>query len=50
MTKNEDEGGGFGAVPGRESHESEETLTEEERGEEPKAPEDVEPVQPRPER
>ena len=45
----EDEGGRF-AVPGRESHESDETLTEEERGEPPKPPEYVPPVEPRPSR
>ena len=36
------------AVPGRESIESDETLTEEERGEEPQPPEFVEPKQPQP--
>jgi hypothetical protein len=43
MTDDEKQGG-FGAVPGPESHESEETLSEDERGEPAKPPEYVEPV------
>jgi hypothetical protein len=43
VNENESEGG-FGAVPGPESHEREETLSEDERGEEPKPPDYVAPV------
>jgi hypothetical protein len=51
MREREDEDeGGWGAVPGKESHESDETLTEEERGEEPQPPEYVPPVEPPPSR
>ncbi len=51
MSMNErDEEQGWGAVEGTESHESEETLTEEERGEKPEPPEYVPPVEPPPER
>ena len=45
----EQEGGRF-AVPGDESHESDETLTEDERGERPEPPEYVPPVEPPPSR
>jgi hypothetical protein len=48
--REDDDEGGWGAVPGRESHESDETLTEEERGEEPQPPEYVPPVEPPPSR
>ena len=48
--RDDDDGRGWGAVPGRESHESDETLTEEERGEEPSPPEYVPPVEPPPSR
>jgi hypothetical protein len=44
MREREDENdGGWGAVPGEESHESEETLSEDERGEEPKPPDEPPP-------
>ena len=46
MREREDENdGGWGAVPGEESHESEETLSEDERGEPPEPPEYVEPAE-----
>lgn len=41
----EEEQGGRWAVPGRESHEDEETLSEDERCEPPKPPEYVEPAE-----
>ena len=43
--KQEQEQGGRWAVPGRESHEDEETLSEDERGEPPEPPEYVEPAE-----
>ena len=47
-THDEDEGGRF-AVPGKESHESDETLTQEERGEDPRrTPPPSEPKEPTP--
>jgi hypothetical protein len=47
MSEHEDEEGRF-AVPGKESHESEETLGEDERDEPPREPEYVEPKEPSP--
>jgi hypothetical protein len=42
----EQEEGGHWAVPGRESHEDEETLSEDERGEPLRPPHYVDPVEP----
>jgi len=50
MSEQEQEEGGRFAVPGRESHEDDETLSEEERGQEPEPPEYVPPVEPPPAR
>jgi hypothetical protein len=47
MSEHDDERGTF-AVPGDESHESDESLTEEERGEAPEPPDYTEPKQPQP--
>lgn len=49
MSEQEDEGG-WGAVPGEESIESNETLSEDERGDEPEPPAYVPPVEPPPSR
>jgi hypothetical protein len=48
MSEHEDEEGGRFAVPGKESHESEESLSEDERGEPPREPEYTEPKEPSP--